>query len=100
LVEIGKAIAAVPGVASTHDLHIWSISAERIALSAHVVLDRLEQWDAVLAALQTLLCERFAIEHVTLQPEPATHELRFMARSQAPACARPEPGRPEDGSIA
>lgn len=76
LVEIGKAMAAVPGVASVHDLHIWSISAERIALSAHVVLDRMGHWDAVLAALQTLLCERFEIEHVTLQPESTNQVLR------------------------
>ena len=81
LVEIGKAMAAVPGVGSVHDLHIWSISAERIALSAHVVLDRMGQWDAVLAGLRELLAERFAIEHVTLQPEPFTHVLRPLARS-------------------
>jgi cobalt-zinc-cadmium efflux system protein len=97
LVEIGKAMAAVPGVASVHDLHIWSISAERIALSAHVVLDRLGQWDAVLAGLQTLLCERFAIEHVTLQPETTGHVLRPMARSKAPARVNPGPKRPDDG---
>jgi cobalt-zinc-cadmium efflux system protein len=84
LVEIGKVMAAVPGVASVHDLHIWSISAERIALSAHVVLDGMGQWEAALAGLQTLLCERFEIEHVTLQPESATHVLRPMARSNEP----------------
>jgi len=97
LAEIGKAMAAAPGVASVHDLHIWSISAERIALSAHVVLERMGQWDAVLAALQTLLCERFAIEHVTLQPESVTHVLRPMARDQTGPRANPGPGRPGDG---
>jgi len=97
LAEIGKAMAAVPGVASVHDLHIWSISAERIALSAHVVLERIGQWDAALAALQTLLCERFEIEHVTLQPESSTHVLRPMVRRKAPACGNPGPGRPDNG---
>jgi len=97
LPEIGKAMAAVPGVASVHDLHIWSISAERIALSAHVVLERMGQWDAVLASLQTLVCERFAIEHVTLQPESATHVLHPMARSQAPSGANVGPGPLDDG---
>jgi cobalt-zinc-cadmium efflux system protein len=80
LVEIGKTMAAIPGVSSVHDLHIWSISAERIALSAHVVLERMEQWDAVLASLRNLLDEQFEIEHVTLQPEPVTHVLLPMAR--------------------
>ena len=89
LVEIGKAMAAVPGVASVHDLHIWSISAERIALSAHVVLDRMGQWEAVLAGLRKLLAERFAIEHVTLQPEPFTHVLRPLARGNVPSKTTP-----------
>ena len=85
LPEIGRAMAAVPGVNSVHDLHVWSISAERIALSAHVMLGRMDQWDAVLADLRILLGERFGIEHVTLQPESGTHVLRPMARSNAPS---------------
>ena len=97
LVEIGRAIAAVPGVASVHDLHIWSISAERIALSAHVVLDRMEQWEAVLAGLRNLLDERFEIEHVTLQPEPATHVLRRMVWSKIAGRVIPVPGQPDAG---
>jgi cobalt-zinc-cadmium efflux system protein len=95
LVEIGKAMAAVPGVASVHDLHIWSISAERIALSAHVVLERLGQWDAVLAGLRNLLDERFEIEHVTLQPEPVTHVLRPIPRGESPGHENPGPGQPD-----
>jgi len=47
---IGNAMAAVPGVVSVHDLHVWSISSERVALSAHVVLERMDGWTAVLAA--------------------------------------------------
>ena len=92
--EIGKAMAGVPGVASVHDLHIWSISAERVTLSAHVVLDRIEHWNAVLAALQTLLCERFEIKHVTLQPESATHVLRPLARANAPSKITPNAKNP------
>lgn len=75
LPEIGRAMAAVPGVASVHDLHVWSISEERVALSAHVVLERMEEWDAVLAAQRELLRSRFGIEHVTLQPEPRGHAV-------------------------
>ena len=42
LEEIGVAMAKVEGVISVHDLHIWSLTAERIALSAHVVVEGLE----------------------------------------------------------
>lgn len=67
--EIGSALASVPGVAAVHDLHVWSIGSQRAALSAHVDLERLEDWPQVLQASQALLRERFGITHITLQPE-------------------------------
>ena len=70
LEEIGRAMAAVDGAISVHDLHVWSLSGERTALSAHVVLQRMDQWQPLLAGLRILLGERFHIDHVTLQPEP------------------------------
>ena len=42
LEEIGKATVRVEGVSSVHDLHIWSLTAERLALSAHVAIARFE----------------------------------------------------------
>jgi cobalt-zinc-cadmium efflux system protein len=69
LEEIGAAMAKVEGVTSVHDLHVWSLTAERSALSAHVVTGGLEKWPETLTRLQQLLAERYAIEHVTLQPE-------------------------------
>jgi cobalt-zinc-cadmium efflux system protein len=69
LEEIGKAMAGVEGVTSVHDLHIWSLTAERIALSAHVVIGGLDSWPETLIRLQALLAQRYGIEHVTLQPE-------------------------------
>jgi cobalt-zinc-cadmium efflux system protein len=70
LEEVGRAMAGAEGVKSVHDLHIWSLSAETTALSAHVVVQRIDQWPGVLWRLRELLSERFGIEHVTLQPEP------------------------------
>jgi cobalt-zinc-cadmium efflux system protein len=67
--EIGVAMATVEGVTSVHDLHVWSLTAERIALSAHVVIGGLESWPETLARLQALLAQRYGIKHVTLQPE-------------------------------
>jgi cobalt-zinc-cadmium efflux system protein len=36
LPDLGRELAAVPGVIEVHDLHVWSLSGERLALSAHV----------------------------------------------------------------
>ena len=65
---IGQALASIPGVRNVHDLHVWHMSAERVALSAHVMIDDPARWPAILASVQRVLRERFAIEHVTLQP--------------------------------
>ncbi len=77
--ELGREMAAAEGVDSVHDLHVWTLSGSRIALSAHVVVRDLSHWDRTLPALQALLRERFGIEHVTLQPEPVTAPLVRVA---------------------
>ncbi|MBT0963629.1 cation diffusion facilitator family transporter [Denitromonas iodatirespirans] len=69
LPDVGRTMAAVDGVASVHDLHIWSLGAGRIALSAHVVLTASAEWPQVLKRLQATLASSFDIEHATLQPE-------------------------------
>jgi cobalt-zinc-cadmium efflux system protein len=70
LEEVGHSMARLDGVLSVHDLHIWSLSSETTALSAHVVLQRIEEWQPLLARLRELLAQRYGIAHVTLQPEP------------------------------
>src|SRR5699024_1214194 len=66
---VGDALAGVEGVRSVHDLHIWSLSSTQNALSAHVEVGELAEWQRILPRLQQLLAERFAITHSTLQPE-------------------------------
>jgi cobalt-zinc-cadmium efflux system protein len=67
--SVGRTMAAHEDVASVHDLHIWTLSGSRVALSAHVIVRDLSRWERTLHELQDLLRERFGIEHVTLQPE-------------------------------
>ena len=68
---VRDAMTGLEDVVEIHDLHIWQISSERVALSAHVVLDDLEAWPELLARINAMLLERFGIDHPTLQPEPA-----------------------------
>ena len=65
--EVGQAMAGVPGVKGIHDLHIWTITSGLDALSAHVVILVGEDRDAVLGRLQSLLRDRWRIDHATLQ---------------------------------
>src|SRR5690606_36308924 len=38
--DLQKAVLAVPGVATLHDLHIWSLTKNQKSLTAHIVLTR------------------------------------------------------------
>jgi cobalt-zinc-cadmium efflux system protein len=70
--QIDAAMRAVPGVAGVHDLHVWALSSGRNSLSAHIVIDPDRDEQSVLAALNTLLAERFRLHHTTVQIERET----------------------------
>jgi cobalt-zinc-cadmium efflux system protein len=88
---IGRALAGIPGVTGVHDLHVWHMSAERIALSAHVTLADGTAWPQVLAAAQRRLAQDFGIEHVTLQPSwpPPPRDGRVIPLAPVEAGERP-----------
>jgi cobalt-zinc-cadmium efflux system protein len=65
---IGKSLAALPGVSDVHDLHIWNMSTEGVALSAHLALARGDDWPALLAQARRMLATDYGIRHATLQP--------------------------------
>lgn len=67
--EIGHSMASVAGVTSVHDLHVWSLSSSEISLSAHIVIENMNDWQDILARLQTHLHQQHHIDHSTLQPE-------------------------------
>lgn len=89
LTEIGTALASVTGVTTVHDLHVWSIGSERAALSAHMEIERLDDWPGILQASRALLHERYRIDHVTLQPElalrPAQATVTLWPRGHRPS---------------
>jgi len=66
---VGMQLVRIDGVHSVHDLHIWHMSAERIALSAHLAVEAPERWHSILFDCQRMLAREFGIDHVTLQPE-------------------------------
>ena len=63
------ALAALPGVARVHDLHIWPMSTTEPVLTAHLVVPGGYPGDAFLTAARAMLHERFGIGHATLQVE-------------------------------
>ncbi|MDB5907407.1 MAG: cation transporter, partial [Massilia sp.] len=69
-VQVGADLAAIDGVRSVHDLHIWDMSPGEPALIGHLEIDELENWPKILHTVHTMLLEKHGIDHVTLQPEP------------------------------
>ena len=69
LAKVGNSMAHVEGVRSVHDLHIWRLDSHTIALSAHVIVKSLVDWEPVLRRLKQHLDESYGIDHITLQPE-------------------------------
>ncbi|MEV4810782.1 cation diffusion facilitator family transporter [Micromonospora avicenniae] len=63
-------LAAVPGVAGVHDLHVWTLTSGMEVASAHLTMAPGAEVGTVLAAAREALHEDFHIEHATLQIEP------------------------------
>lgn len=74
-VDIVTAITSQPGVASVHDVHVWLITSDFPALSAHVLVRPPADCHAVRRDLERLLAERFGLEHTTLQVDHAPDEM-------------------------
>jgi len=68
-VAIERALTDTDGVVGLHDLHIWTVTSGLVALSCHCELSGDRDSDQVLAELCDMLHDRFAIHHVTIQPE-------------------------------
>jgi cobalt-zinc-cadmium efflux system protein len=69
--QVRAAIEAEVGVASLHDLHLWSVSSQQPLLSAHVIVSAGDDADAVRRRVAATLATRFGIHHSTLQMEAA-----------------------------
>lgn len=67
--EVRAYLAALPGVARIHDLHIWPLSTTETALTCHLVMPGGHPGDRFLAETANALRHRFAIGHATLQIE-------------------------------
>ena len=69
--EVERRLAAVPGVQSVHDLHVWTLTSGLEAASGHLRLESESDLRRVLERATGLLEQEFGINHVTLQCEPA-----------------------------
>jgi cobalt-zinc-cadmium efflux system protein len=74
--HVRTALCGLPGVDDVHDLHLWSLGGRAPLLTAHLVVDHATKAKDVLRTATALLADRFGIDHVTLQIEPADFNIR------------------------
>jgi len=73
VMDVSAALQGVAGVAAVHDLHVWTITSGLVALSCHIVVTcegpGCRSHDEILTEAKSVLRDRFAIEHTTIQFE-------------------------------
>ena len=71
LAAVTQEITGSDLVTGMHDLHVWALSSDEMALSCHVVVGECPLGDAehVVRDLESRLCEKFDIGHTTIQVE-------------------------------
>jgi cobalt-zinc-cadmium efflux system protein len=71
---VEEAMRTVPGVRAVHDLHIWTITSGRHAVTAHVVINDASESYRILRGVREMLADRFALTHSTIQIEDPTFD--------------------------
>lgn len=66
-------LAAIPGVTDVHDLHVWTLTSEMEAASAHLMVTVETDGHAVLDAARRIAESGYRIDHGTFQVEPESH---------------------------
>jgi len=91
LAAVEESILQTEGVSDVHDLHVWTITSGREALSAHVIHAGSVSQPALLQGLREKLHDRFGVDHLTIQMEtPDFEDDTFHFCHAGTACFRSE----------
>jgi len=77
--EIEVALREAAGVKRVHDLHVWTLTSGREAMSAHVEVEQGTPAGRTLDELHLILHTRFGIDHTTIQIETEAPALLQIA---------------------
>jgi cobalt-zinc-cadmium efflux system protein len=71
IASVINTLKGVPGVNEAHDVHIWTITSNIYALSAHLIIDdqMVSKSIEIVRTVRRELAQRFNISHTTLQLE-------------------------------
>lgn len=69
--QLHQSISSIGGVETVHDLHVWNLGSNQVALSAHIILsaEKYQLQPLVMEKIKQLLAAEYGIQHTTLQFE-------------------------------
>ena len=67
-------LESIEGVVDVHDVHVWTLTSEMDAASAHLVINADTDSHHVRDCARELVASRHGIDHGTFQVEPNTHD--------------------------
>jgi cobalt-zinc-cadmium efflux system protein len=73
LARLEADLEAIADVVEVHDLHVWTLTSDMEAASAHIVTGDAADAHGVLDQARELLAVRYGITHGTFQIEPESH---------------------------
>lgn len=89
LAAVEGVILSTDGVEDVHDLHVWTITSGREALSAHVRHTHAAAPAELLRSLRSKLHDQFGVDHLTIQMETGDFEDEaFHFCTSGTACFR------------
>jgi cobalt-zinc-cadmium efflux system protein len=68
MVEVQNRMLGVEGVTGVHDVHVWAVTSELVAMSGHAIVPDLRQHPEVLERVRDEMSQ-LGIGHVTIQLE-------------------------------
>lgn len=70
------ALERIDGVCKVHDLRIWALTMNRIALSAHLEVDQSTDAQLILKTATIMLRKEFGVHETTIQIEDYQQETQ------------------------
>ncbi|MDO8339419.1 MAG: cation diffusion facilitator family transporter [Candidatus Burarchaeum sp.] len=69
--EVEREMRKISGVAEVHDLHVWSLTSDKHALSAHILIDaeNLRAMNRIVEKTTAMLESKYGITHTAIQSE-------------------------------
>ncbi|CDW52302.1 zinc transporter 2 [Trichuris trichiura] len=82
--EVIRKLGDINGVAKVHDLRIWSLTMDKIAVSVHLAIYREQNAQEVLLKATTLLRDQYHVFECTVQIEHFSEDMQGCQRCEPP----------------